>query len=87
VDPGPSCDPANAPDVVNNSWSANSGGLDVFRDDVQALRAAGIFAAFAAGNSGPYGSSVGAPASYPESFSVGAVTRRHGRFLLRPGTF
>jgi uncharacterized repeat protein (TIGR01451 family) len=74
VNPGPGCDPANAPDVVNNSWSASWGGVDVFRGDVQALRAAGVFAAFAAGNSGPYEGSIGAPGSYPESFSVGAVT-------------
>jgi uncharacterized repeat protein (TIGR01451 family) len=73
VDPGPGCDPANVPDVVSNSWSTNWGGVDIFRGDVQALRAAGIFAAFAAGNYGPYVSSVGAPGSYPEAFSVGAV--------------
>ncbi len=74
VNPGPGCDPANAPDVVNNSWSTNWGGLDVFRGDVRALRAAGIFAVFAAGNYGPAEGSVSAPASYPETFSVGAVT-------------
>jgi uncharacterized repeat protein (TIGR01451 family) len=74
VNPGPGCDPANAPDVVSNSWGTSWGDVDVFRGDVQALQAAGIFAVFAAGNNGPYESSVSAPASYPEGFSVGAVT-------------
>ena len=70
VDPGPGCTPAR---VVNNSWTTSWGGIDVFRSDVQVLRAAGIFAAFAAGNDGPYSSSIDAPASYPEAFSVGAL--------------
>jgi uncharacterized repeat protein (TIGR01451 family) len=38
------------------------------------MRAAGIFAPFAAGNDGPDSASIDAPASYPETFSVGAVT-------------
>jgi hypothetical protein len=71
VDPGPGCAP---PDVVNNSWSNAWGGTDVFRTDVQVMRAAGVFAPFAAGNDGPTGGSIDAPASYPEAFSVGAVT-------------
>ncbi len=71
VDPGPGCAP---PDVVNNSWSNAWGGTDVFRTDVQVMRAAGVFAPFAAGNDGPVGGSIDAPASYPEAFSVGAVT-------------
>ena len=71
VDPGPGCTP---PGVVNNSWSNSWGGTDVFRSDVQVLRAAGIFAPFAAGNDGPYPGSIDAPASYPEAFGVAAVT-------------
>ncbi|UCC86719.1 MAG: S8 family serine peptidase [Anaerolineales bacterium] len=71
VDPGPGCTP---PDVVSNSWSSSWGGTDVFRSDVQAMRAAGIFAPFAAGNDGPTTGSIDAPASYPEAFGVGAVT-------------
>jgi uncharacterized repeat protein (TIGR01451 family) len=71
VDPGPGCTP---PHVVSNSWSNAWGGDSVFRSDVQALRAAGIFAPFAAGNDGPYTGSIDAPASYPEAFGVGAVT-------------
>ena len=71
VDPGPGCTP---PGVVNNSWSNAWGGTDVFRSDVQVMRAAGIFAPFAAGNDGPDSGSIDAPASYPEALSVGAVT-------------
>lgn len=71
VDPGPGCIP---PHVVNNSWGSAWGGTDVFRADVQALRAAGIFAPFAAGNNGSEGGSIDAPASYPEAFAVGATT-------------
>jgi len=72
VDPGPGCSP---PDVVSNSWSNAWGGTDVFRTDVQVMRAAGVFAPFAAGNDGSGSGSIDAPASYPEAFSVGAVTR------------
>lgn len=71
VYPGPGCVP---PDVVNNSWGRYVGSAPNFRADVQAIRAAGIFAAFAAGNEGSDSATINAPASYPESFSVGAVT-------------
>ena len=70
IDPGPGCVP---PDVVINSWGTQSGSTDQFRPDAQALRAAGIGAPFAAGNSGPAASTVGAPAAYPEALAVGAV--------------
>lgn len=63
----------DAPDVVNNSWGSSEGYLETFLPDVQALRAAGIFPVFSAGNDGPWESTVGSPASYPESFAVGAT--------------
>jgi large repetitive protein len=70
----PGGDPANAPDVVNMSWSfAEEGCLLDFLADVQALRAAGIFPSFAAGNSGPFPGSVSSPGTYPESFATGAT--------------
>ncbi len=70
----PGGDPANAPDVVINSWSLSSGGcITEFLPDIQAWRAAGIFPAFAAGNSGPGTGSVRSPGAYVEAFAVGAT--------------
>ncbi|HYN88741.1 MAG TPA: S8 family serine peptidase, partial [Ardenticatenaceae bacterium] len=69
----PEGDPALAPDVINASWGAPDGSLEFYRPDVAALRAAGIFPVFAAGNDGGGPETVGSPASYPESFAVGAV--------------
>jgi uncharacterized repeat protein (TIGR01451 family) len=69
----PAGDPALAPDVVNGSWGNAYGADQTFRADLQALRAAGIVPVFAAGNEGPYRSSVGSPASYPEAIAVGAT--------------
>ena len=68
-----SCDPAKAPDIVNNSWGNNNGSSVEFQSDVVALRAAGILPVFSAGNNGPLAGTVGAPASLAESFAVGAV--------------
>ena len=71
----PGGDAENAPDVVINSWAlAASGCITEFLPDVQAWRAAGIFPAFAAGNSGPASGSVRSPGAYPESFAVGATS-------------
>jgi subtilase family serine protease/subtilisin family serine protease len=70
----PGGDPANAPDVVNASWAfAEAGCIAEFLADVQALRAAGIFVSFAAGNDGPDPGSVRSPGTYAESFAVGAT--------------
>jgi subtilase family serine protease len=70
----PGGDPDNAPDVVNSSWSFSQSGCETeFLPDVQALRAAGIFPAFASGNSGPWSGSVRSPGAYPDSFAVGAT--------------
>lgn len=71
----PDGDPAtdDAPDVVNNSWGSNYGADQTFLADVQALRAANILPVFSAGNAGPYGGTVGSPASFAESFAVGAT--------------
>lgn len=71
---GENPDPTKAPDVVSNSWGADNGADPTFRLDVQAWRAAGIFSAFAAGNSGEEGpGSINMPGSYPEGFAVGAT--------------
>ena len=69
----PGGDPSKAPDVVNSSWSNNNGSLTTFQPDLQALRAAGIFAVFANGNNGPDESTVGSPAALPEAFAAGAT--------------
>jgi len=70
----PGGDPDSAPDVVNNSWSFTESGCETeFLPDVQAWRAAGIFPAFASGNSGPWSGSVRSPGAYPISFTVGAT--------------
>ncbi|MEC5425987.1 carboxypeptidase regulatory-like domain-containing protein [Virgibacillus sp. C22-A2] len=69
----PGGDPANAPHVVNNSWG-NSNTYNVsFYDDVQAWVAAGIFPLFAAGNDGPGSQTIGSPASFIDSFAIGAT--------------
>ena len=74
VQPGDStCDPARAPQVVNNSWGSGNGATIEFLPDVQALRAAGIFPAFSAGNNGPGVGTVGSPGSFAESFASGAT--------------
>ena len=67
----PDGDPAtaDAPQVVNNSWSSIKALCDPeFQPDLQALRAAGILPIFAAGENAPP-----SPASLPEAFAVGAL--------------
>lgn len=69
----PGGDPAKAPDAVNCSWGDENAASTVFQDDIRALRAAGIFVAFANGNRGPGPGTVISPASLPEAFAVGAT--------------
>jgi hypothetical protein len=69
----PGGNPAYAPDVLSNSWGSDDGYDESFRQDVRLLNAAGIDTYFSSGNNGPAGGSVGSPASFPESFGVGAV--------------
>jgi subtilisin family serine protease len=72
----PDRDPAtaDAPNVVDNSWSMSSGGclLD-FQLDLRSLRAAGILPVFSAGNYGPSTGTVLSPANNPEAFAVGST--------------
>lgn len=66
----------DAPDVVNCSWGFNnefSEYIPEFRQDIEALKAAGIAVVFAAGNSGPGTSTDISPANYPECIAVGAI--------------
>lgn len=65
----PGGNPANRPNIVNNSWGGG-GGDTWYLAKVTAWRAAGIFPAFSAGNSGPTCSSLGDPGDYQESFAA-----------------
>jgi subtilisin family serine protease len=59
------------PQAVNNSWGG-PGSDEFYRSIVQSWVAAGIFPVFSVGASGPSCGTVGAPASYPESYGVSA---------------
>ncbi len=71
----PAGNPDLAPDVVNNSWGNPNSTYQEFRPDVQALRAAGILPIFSAGNYGPNEETIATPASFQETFAVGATDR------------
>jgi subtilisin family serine protease len=74
LDPDGNPDTADAPDVVNNSWTLSSGGCSLdFQPDLAKLRAAGILPVFAAGNYGPTAGTVLSPANNPQAFAVGAT--------------
>ncbi|MCA1554517.1 MAG: S8 family serine peptidase, partial [Chloroflexi bacterium] len=68
----PAGGPNLAPDVVSNSWGDNNGSDITFLDDVRALRAANILSVFAGGNNGSNAGTISSPASFDESFAVGA---------------
>jgi uncharacterized protein (DUF58 family) len=74
LDPDGNPATADAPDVVNDSWTMSASGclLD-FQPDLASLRAAGILPVFAAGNYGPLSGSSRSPANNPEAFAVGAT--------------
>jgi subtilisin family serine protease len=74
LDPDGNPATADAPNVVNNSWSGSVAGCDLeFQPDLRSLRAAGILPVFSAGNSGPLAGTVLSPANLPEALSVGAT--------------
>jgi subtilisin family serine protease len=74
LDPDRNAATADAPDVVNNSWTMSSTACDTqFQADLRSLRAAGLLPVFAAGNIGPQPGTIQSPANYPESFAVGAT--------------
>jgi VCBS repeat-containing protein len=74
LDPDGNPATADAPDIVNNSWSYGAPGCNLaFQPDFQALRAAGILPVVAAGNFGPGANTSVSPANYPEALSVGAT--------------
>src|SRR5262245_32084879 len=71
-------DPSLAPDSINNSWTcppSEGCSKSALLSIVKAVRAAGIFPAVAAANSGPACFTiVDPPAIYQQSFTVGATT-------------
>ncbi len=74
IDPDGNPATADAPQVVNNSWSYGTPGCNLeFQNDLQSLRLVGILPVFAAGNYGPNSSSSVSPANYPQALAVGAV--------------
>jgi subtilisin family serine protease len=78
-DPSRDGRPERAPDILTNSWGCPEvEGCDAtaLLPATDALRAAGIYFVVAAGNTGPYCSSVeDAPAPYPDVLTVGADDR------------
>ncbi|MEZ4866170.1 MAG: S8 family serine peptidase [Caldilineaceae bacterium] len=78
LDPDGDPNTADAPNVVNSSWTFQAPGCDLqFAEDLQALRAAGILPIFAAGNGGPYPNTSYSPANNPGAFSVGAINNNN----------
>lgn len=74
LDPDGNPNTADAPQVVNNSWTDINPDCNLqFQLDLRALIAIGIVPVFAAGNFGPSTSST-SPANYPEALAVGAVS-------------
>jgi len=74
LDPDGNPNTADAPQVVNNSWTyANPGCFLDFEPDLESLRAAGILPVFAAGNGGPYSNTSYSPSNNPAAFAVGAI--------------
>ncbi|HEY3717863.1 MAG TPA: S8 family serine peptidase [Jatrophihabitantaceae bacterium] len=74
LDPDGNPSTADAPNVVNDSWTMSTAAcvLD-FQLDLRSLRAAGILPVFAAGNNGPLAGTVQSPANLPEAFAVGGT--------------
>ncbi|MEM8534935.1 MAG: S8 family serine peptidase [Chloroflexota bacterium] len=69
----PGGDPANAPDIVVNSWGNSNGSFSGYQQAVTNWVNAGIYPEFSNGNSGPSCGTVGAPASYSNAVGTGAT--------------
>lgn len=67
----PGGDPALAPNVINNSWSAPTT-FTGYVEDINVLHTAGIIPVFSSGNNGPISTTIGAPASYTNTVAAGA---------------
>ena len=74
LDPDGNPATADAPDVVNASWTGSTAGCNPeFQADLRNLRAAGILPVFSAGNYGSAAGTVLSPANLPEAVAVGAI--------------
>ncbi|MEU4291678.1 S8 family serine peptidase [Kribbella sp. NPDC026596] len=82
LDPDGNPATADAPNVVNNSWTMTAGSCSLeFQADLRNLRTAGILPVFAAGNYGPTAGTSASPANNPEALAVGSVD---GNGLIDP---
>lgn len=74
LDPDGDPQTADAPNVVNDSWSLGSIGCNLdFEADLESLQAGGILPIFAAGNYGPSVGTSASPGNNPGAFAVGAT--------------
>lgn len=74
LDPDGNPNTADAPHVVDNSWTFAYPGCDLeFQLDIASLRAAGILSVFPAGNYGPNSGTSVSPANNPDAFALGAT--------------
>jgi subtilisin family serine protease len=65
------------PHVVNNSWGDADGSNTFFRGVVRAWLASGIFPVFSGGGGGPTCRTIESPASFQESYGVGAFDQNN----------
>jgi hypothetical protein len=65
--------PAMAPNAINNSWGYWGGNSPQFKDEIQALHAAGILVEVSAGNEGSSCTTLRSPGDYWEVLTTGSV--------------
>lgn len=81
LDPDGNIATADAPNVVNDSWTMSVAGCSLeFQADLRSLRAAGILPVFAAGNEGATAGNIRSPANNPEAFAVGGTDNSDGLY-------
>ena len=74
LDPDGNPATADAPNIVNDSWTFGAPGCDLsFEPDLGALVSGGITPVFAAGNFGAAAQTDASPANNPDAFAVGAT--------------
>jgi len=82
LDPDGNPATADAPHVVNNSWTYQSPGCNLEFDlDFQSLIAAGIVPVFAAGNYGPNPGTSVSPSNNPSAFAVGGTDKTDNMYI------